>query len=147
MSPRWPSFSMSSCRMICMVVLFAPVTDSTGPAEAGRYIRRPRKSAAATVAFAAMSVLRLTIASCLLLKSGGKTAALQNMGRSCDRGASLKAAATFWALRWPAAVLPAVLRLVLRLVLRAREIAVRLPARAHLRCLRVLLGAGRACLR
>ena len=108
--------------------------------------RRPRKSAAATVAFAAIAVLRFAIASCLLLKSGGKTAALQNMGRSCDRGASLKAAATFWALRWPAAVLPAVLRVARRLVLRAREIAVRLPARAHLRCLRVLLGAGvRAC--
>src|SRR5216683_4665560 len=25
MSPRWPSLSMSSCRMICMVFLFAPV--------------------------------------------------------------------------------------------------------------------------
>src|SRR5712691_582024 len=41
MSPRWPSFSMSSCRMICILFLFAPVQ------------RRQRESAAATSAFAA----------------------------------------------------------------------------------------------
>src|SRR5258705_1476183 len=33
-----------------------------------------------------MSILSLTIASCLLLESGSKTPALQNMSRSCDRG-------------------------------------------------------------
>src|SRR5260370_42202727 len=109
--------------------------------------RRRGKSAAATVPFAAIGVLRFAIASCLLLKRGGKTAALQNMGRSCDRGASLKAAATFWALRWPAAVLPAVgrggARVGPRLVVRGRGSAVRGRGRSHPRGTRGRLGARR----
>src|ERR1700756_1215434 len=45
MSPRWPSLSMSSCRMICILFLFAPVAKSISawPAEADRYIKAPAK--------------------------------------------------------------------------------------------------------
>src|SRR5216683_8385530 len=72
MSPRWPSFSMSSCRMICMAFLFAPVTNSAGGGVG-------RLKPAATLAFAAMAVLRLEIASCFHLKSGSKTPAFQKL--------------------------------------------------------------------
>src|ERR1700726_4660866 len=92
---------------------------------------RPRRSAAATFAFAAISVLRLKNVSCLLLKS-----------------ASLKAAATFLALRLPVA-LRLVPRARVRLAGPVHELAVLLLVRAvaRLGLLRGLLGAGHACLR
>src|SRR6266851_1521344 len=70
MSPRWPSFSMSSCRMICILFPFAPVTNSAGGGVG-------RLKPAATLAFAAMAVLRLEIVSRLHFKSGSFAPALQ----------------------------------------------------------------------